>query len=1109
MYIFYTNNPDMRKRHIYKILLIMRLTTVILIASMLQVSASGFGQKLNYVRKSTTLLQLFKEIKAQTGYHVVWPEQDINTHTVITANFRNVPVTEVLNQSLRGLNLTYAIRGRTIVIKAINPSLIDKAKLILDSVHDFFLSIDVQGRVVDDRDEPLLGAIVKVKGSTMATSTNAVGNFELKQVPENAILLVSYLGFETKEIKAEKSLGTIKLILAIDDLKEVEINAGYYTVKNKVRTGAISRVSDEIIAAQPVGNPLTALTGRMAGVNIAQSSGVAGGNVNVEIRGRNSLRSDARDPLYLVDGVPYPSAPLTNNSMGVSILAGSSPLNYLNPLDIESIEVLKDADATAIYGSRGANGVVLIKTKSARNGKTEVGFNIYTGISKVSTILDLLNTSQYLEMRNEAFKNDGISPGLTDYDLNGSWDQHRYTDWQDVLIGGTAQLTNISASINGGNEFTQVAFRSNYNRQSTVFPGNFADQKGSASLTAGHASLNKKFKANFSSSYLLDNNNLPRVDLTNHILLAPNAPEPYTDNGDLNWAYNSTGAATWTNPMAAIRNVYQGRSVSFMSSAVLSYEPVRGLIIKSNLGYTNIRLRENLLNPVKAGNPATASLGSNYLSNNTIETWIAEPQLIWNPKVFKGRLEILLGSTFQKDDQKTEAVVGTGYTNDLLLKSISAAPTKTGTSSGSQYKYNALFARLNYNHQDKYILNLTARRDGSSRFGPGKQFANFGAVGAAWIFSEEKAFRSSLPFLSFGKFRASYGLTGSDKIGDYGFLDTYSASQPYQGGAGLTPTRLANPDYAWENNKKLEAAVDMGFLRDKLFFTISWYRNLSSNQLVGYSLPDITGFTSIQYNLPAVVQNTGLEFELNTSNVSGRNFTWKTAFNLTVPRNELVSYPNIAGSAYASAYTVGQSLYTPIGYHYLGVDPQNGLYTFEDLDGNGNDLDEADKKTADKGLESHAFGGLQNSFTYKSFQLDVFFQFVSKTARNPISLYGIPGAMGNQSAEVMERWQKQGDERSVQKFSQSLVADGPGLRFYYTLSSDYFSDASFIRLKNVSFSWNVPADWSRRLRLKGLKLYLQGQNLFTLTKYKGDPEVLNIKSLPSLTTLTAGIQVSL
>jgi TonB-linked SusC/RagA family outer membrane protein len=1107
MYHFYKYDTPTRVC-IVKSLIIMKLSFLLLIIPLLPASASSYAQGITLSKQNATLSEIFTELRKQTDYTFVYSNTQISNAKKISISVKDVQITDVLDRCFEDQALTYSISNYIITIK-------DKPQSFINRILKHFSAVIISGTVSDEQGIPLPGATVKLQGSRTTTRTDDKGFFSLNSDEESGVLNISYLGYVSERISFfPNNVGPFKVILKQESsgLEEVEINAGYYTVKDKERTGSISRVTAETINKQPVSNVLGALIGRMAGVNIEQQSGINGGGYKVEIRGINSLRADGREPLYLVDGVPYPSTRLTEINLGVSSINignGASPLNYLAPSDIESIEILKDADATAIYGSRGANGVVLITTKRGKTGKTSANINLNSGISKVGKKLDLLNTKEYLEMRKEAFANDGVIFKSTDYDINGTWDQNSFTDWQDVLIGGTAHSTNIQAGLNGGNEFTQFAFRGNYSRQTTVFPGDFADRKGSGSMTVNHISPNNRFKANFNAIYSTDNNNVPQIDLTSYITLAPNAPSLYDTQGNLNWALNSAGSSTWTNPLSTLRNRYTGASSDLISSATLEYKIWKSLFLKTNLGYTNIRLRENLINPISAQVPSSSAAGIHQIASNVMESYIIEPQISYEQVTGFGTLNILVGGTFQKDDQKKETLAGIGYTSDLLINNITAAPNKGGSSSDSQYKYNALFGRINYNIDSKYILNLTGRRDGSSRFGPGNQFANFGAAGVAWLFSKEALFKQWLPQISFGKIRGSYGITGSDQIPNYGYLDTYMAAQSYLDGSSINPSRLANSDYSWETNKKLEISLDLGFLNDKIFLSSSWYRNRSSNQLVGYPLPDLAGFPSVQYNLPATVENSGWEFELNTTNITSKNFSWKTNLNMSRPTNKLLSYPNLAGSGYFGIYTIGASLYQPFGYHYLGVNPSTGVYTFEDLNKNGNDTDAADKKVSEKALTSTLFGGIQNSLSFKSFQLDFLFQFAKKNVRNATSLFTTPGALGNQPTVVLRRWQKVGDETDIQKFSQITGTGTARQRFGYTLQSDKFDDASFIRLKNVSISWSAPSSFIQKLKLNSLKFYIQGQNLFTITKYLGDPEIPSFKTLPALTQVVAGIQLSL
>jgi hypothetical protein len=424
------------------------------------------------------------------------------------------------------------------------------------------------------------------------------------------------------------------------------------------------------------------------------------------------------------------------------------------------------------------------------------------------------------------------------------------------------------------------------------------------------------------------------------------------------------------------------------------------------------------------------------------------------------------------------------------------------------YRYDALYGRLSYNWQEKYLLNLTARRDGSSRFGSDRQFGSFGATGVGWIFSKERFIENNFSFLSFGKLRASYGTTGNDQIPDYQYLSTYSSiSNTYQGYTGLFPTQLTNPYFAWELVKKIEGGLELGFFKDRILASASYYRNRTGNQLVGFTLPFITGFPTIEYNLPAVVQNTGLELTLNTTNINTKSFSWTTAANLTVPGNKLIAFPNIENSGYNDRYVVGKSLFIQKLYHSTGVNPQTGLYSFSTKNASGIPSSPQDLYPT-KPITRKFYGGVDDQFSYKGFALDIFVQFVNQLGYNYKKSFPLAGASGqNQPVAALNRWRLPGDVTNTQRFG---TFNGSSVNNYYTFitqSDGIVTSASFVRLKNLALSYQLPVAWKNKLHLQTTRIYLQCQNLLTITKYQGmDPETGGL-NLPPLRMITGGIQI--
>jgi TonB-linked SusC/RagA family outer membrane protein len=959
---------------------------------------------------------------------------------------------------------------------------------------------------VSDAQGVLPGVTITLKNSTTQTITDKNGNF-LINAKIGDVLIFDYIGYLTHEVLITDQT-QIDVVLEPDAtlLDEVEINAGYYTVKDRERTGSIARVTAKDIEKQPVSNPLAAMQGRMAGVSITQTTGVPGGGFDVQIRGKNSLRAEGNTPLYIVDGIPFGSENLGNSTISVGILRnGISPLNVINPKDIESIEVLKDADATAIYGSRGANGVVLITTKKGKAGTTRFNVDSYTGIGHVSRKLNLMNTEQYLKMREQAFLNDGFTE-IPDYayDVNGTWDRDRYTDWQKEIIGGTAYTNSIHGSVSGGSETTRFLIGGTHYKETTVFPGDFAYRKAAVNFNINHSSADKRFEISLTGNYLIDKNDLMGIDLTNRAYtLSPNAPSPYTEDGELNWE-NST----WNNPYAQLEEKYLAKNHNLISNGMLIYRPFKDWEIKAGLGFSDSSLDEIKTSPHTMFDPAYglgSEVSSLMLNDARMQSWNFEPQILYNKEVFGGQFKAQIGATFQNRNRRQSGYYGWGFSSNNLINNLSAASNiiSLGTNN-SDYRYNALFGRINYDYKGRYFLNLTGRRDGSSRFGPGKRFANFGAIGVAWLFSREALFEN-ISWLSFGKLRGSYGTTGSDLIGDYKYMNIYGLTGVgYDGVMGLEPIQLFNPNFSWESNKKIEGALELGFLEDRLSLTVAHYRNRSSNQLVGIPLPGTTGFSTVTANLDATVENTGWEFELGSRIIDTENFKWNTSLNLTTPKNKLIAFPNLEGSTYANRYVIGHGLDIVRVYHYTGMNTETGIYEFEDYDGDGAITAENDREKIIS-MTPELFGGWQNSFQYKNWELDFLFQFVKQLGNNYNTYTSLPGTGNNLPTSFMDSWQSPSDTGNYQPYTTGLNTDIVNSHNKFINSDAAISDASFIRLKNLSISYKLPKFFDSA----DCSVYVLGQNLFIITKYKGaDPENRSSSSLPPLRIISMGINLS-
>lgn len=1096
---------------------IMKLCTFILLAGCLNLQATGYGQKISLSEKDAPLTKIFKEIQKQTGYHFLYISQQLEDAKKVTIQVKDADVDEVLTLCFKGQPFGYEIKERTIVIKLKDPTVAETNR---QPVMNEDL-VTVSGKVTDPQGNPLAGANVKVKGSNIGTTTDNLGRFTLSNLDENAILEISFVGHDpqTFQIKGKTFL-TIALGQKLAELDQAVVIA-YGTTSRRFTTGNIASVKAADIEKLPIQNPILALQGRVPGIEVTQLTGMPGGGATVRIQGRNSINSGL-DPLVVVDGVPFFTQLAGSGDLEYDMVQGGSPLNYINPADIESIDILKDADATAIYGSRAANGAILITTKKGKAGRTRLNFNLRQGWGQVGRKVDMLNTRQYLDMRYEAFRNNGTiwtAPSVSANDLK-VWDTTRYTDWQEELIGGKAQYTNLNASVSGGTAVMQYLVGATYNRQTTVFPGDFDDKVGSVHFNLNGASANQRFKIQLSGSYMYDQNHLPGIDLTQTSLFTePNAPALYKADGTLNWAPNAAGSSTWTNPLAdVVSSDFNNTTKNLISNINLSYQVLKGLEIRTSLGYTNMQTelyRPFRLERAAPENRPNATLVALF-GNRNMNTWIVEPMLQYSGQVSKGKIEVLLGTTIQKSSFSYLGINGSGFPTDGLMNILTAAKTITITNSTTGLtRYNALFGRLNCNWDDKYLLNLTARRDGSNKFGDNNKFNNFGSVGLGWIFSQENWINKYAPFLSFGKLRTSYGITGNDQIADFSYLSIYAITNPsvlFQNSFGLFPTNIPNPYLKWEETRKWQIGMDLGLFSDRILLGATFARNRSSNQLISYVLPSLSGFQTIVKNLPATIQNTSWEFTLNTVNIKTSHLTWSSSLNLTIPRNKLVNFPGIELTGYAGGFdgvVIGQPLGIKKLYSYAGINPANGKHLLIDRNGNANVG--ADLPNTYVAAQTTLYGGVSNTISYKGFQLDLLLQLVQK--RGPRDFYwyngllypgGFYATFSNQPVSVLNRWQKPGDNKPIPPFSTSNYSST------VTSSDAFYSyEASFVRLKNVSLSWQLPVGWLKKAHMSNAQLYFSGQNLHVFTKYRGiDPES-GATNLPPLQMWTMGLNLEL
>jgi TonB-linked SusC/RagA family outer membrane protein len=677
-------------------------------------------------------------------------------------------------------------------------------------------------------------------------------------------------------------------------------------------------------------------------------------------------------------------------------------------------------------------------------------------------------------------------------------------------LGGTANIHDIQLALSGGNQNTSFRLGGGVHNEGVIYDGDFGFRRMSGNLSINHISPNERLHVSINLNYganrnkLLNDADFVRFALT----LPPNAPKLYDESGDLNWAIVSEfgmPANSWSNPLSNLRKRHEIKGTNLIANAILSYNIADGFTVKSNLGYTKLDGTETVKAPIAAFSPTQGGLtGSSTFGSNQRSTWLAEPQATYIKTWGRHSINSVVGATWQENYYLYQSIMGTGYTSDVLLSSIRAAATKNFLADDEvQYRYQAFFGRMGYSFAGRYFLDLTGRRDGSSRFGPGRQYGNFGAAGAGWIFTEEEIMQGIKKVMDFGKIRASYGVTGNDQIGDYQFYDTYSiASDLFQGSVNLYPTALFNPEYRWEATRKIEAALELVFFESRISIQAAWYRNRSSNQLVNYQLPATTGFSSVNSNFDAVIENSGWEVNFNTRNIVTEKMQWTTAFNISIPRNKLIEFEGIEESPYANTFKVGQSLSVRRLYEWIGVDQTTGAHKFRDRNDDGRIISD-DDMIFTSSLDRRYFGGISNSVRYGPIEVSFLVQFSNQKANKYLA--ALPGRMGNQPIEVLERWRQEGDIVDIQRVSTNTRSIYG--RAYNTLfnSSYNIQSGSFARLKTLSISYQLPAKILKSVFVADASIYVQAQNLFTVTNFRGlDPETGSL-SLPPLRMITTGI----
>jgi TonB-dependent starch-binding outer membrane protein SusC len=1067
---------------------IMRLVTVSMIAFCLHVSARSVSQTITLSGTAMPLQKVFAEIKNQTGSLFFYRNEDLAGTTPVSVNLKATPLDKALNIILAGEPLSFTIQGNTIFLtrKSPPPALTNS---IVNQADTATQTVSVQGVVFNEEKTVMEGATVAVLSDRRLYTTNAAGLFNIPDVPLGSVILITNVGCSPYRIIVDrhKTSFSVQMNRLTNKLDDVQVIAYGTTTKGAV-TSPISSVKAKDIRDFPLGSFDQMLEGMAPGVFVQSASGAPGKTSYINIRGQNSFIGSA--PLVVVDGLPVLSDPLDDNTLGATHL---DPLASINPGDIESIDILKDAGSTAIYGSRAAGGVILVTTKRGKQGKTVITVNGTQGAGIPAGRLHLLGTKDYIALRREGFRNDNPGQPLPS-DL-ASLDSTTSTNWQNLLYKPTT-ISEYKIGLSGGNSLTQLYMSGGYRRETNPLSGKKGLERETFRLNLDHKEGKRlKISASIGAGRTSDQNAGDQAGGTfsaaSSGTAAPPDTKPYDSAGNFTFIPLASGAVG--NPLAIYSVKLNDVTTQLKTSVSVNYEIFDGFAFHTDMGYDYNTLAEKLYIPKKVNATLQNVLYDAEIQNNASNTYSLEPQFRlnrgWNNRA--DILETVIGTTFQKTESSSNTLYGLGFPSDDIQE-MSAASTTFGSSSSVTYAFNSLFGRVNYNHKGKYIVNTSFRRDGSSHFGPANRFGNFGAVSGAWVFSREK-FASGWNFLSNGKLRGSYGIVGNDAIGDFTYLDLWKPD-PYNNQPGSIPISASNPNVKWERTTKFDVGVDLGFFHDRIGLALNYFDNLTGNLLVTQPTPTQTGFISVPQNLPGQVRNSGIEIELNTVNIHSRDFQWSTKFNFTRQHNILKKFPGLdINPTYNTHYVIGKSLNLLWGYKFNGVDSKTGnpIYDGFNLDGTP-----TNPTALNPGLQvigssvAKYFGGMINNFAWKRFTLDVFLQFVQGYDEGSQLGYlnNSSAFTNNQLVDVLHRWQGQGDITNTPRSATANTAwwvnsgiDGASSRFV--------SDASYVRVKNISLGYSLPAKTLAGMKMSEVRIYASAENLAVFTHFKGiDPE---------------------
>lgn len=1073
----------------------------LLLAACLQANA----QKISFKEGNISLKQAFQKIEDVSKYKIAYNETQLDMNKTVRLDQTNKDVLDILSEILSETGYIYSVKDNYIIITSEQQQKKQKTKKIT-------------GLVVDENGEPVIGANVIEKGTTNGTVTDIDGRYSLS-VPESSVLTVSYIGYADKEVRV--GTGTIIDVSLLEDTQALDevVVVGYGTMKKSDLTGSVVNVNQEQLRNLPATSIDQKLVGQVAGVQIQQVSGAPGAGTAIKIRGNGSI-SAGNDPLYVVDGMPYSSG--FNQNL--------NPMSFINPNDIESITVLKDASSTAIYGSRGANGVIMITTKRGNYDQTDVSVSSMVGVQQVPQKgrPKMMSQYQFAELQREKIgmkvrQMEKREPTNADYpaeylpeNLKGEG-----TDWYDLILQN-ALIQEHTISVNKGGKESRLNFSMGYYNQEGVLKYTGLERYSGKLTMESNLGKHVKVGASLQPTFIQQkrtNTNANRDDVVGVATWGNPVMSPYDEDGNLipyiqspTSKYHS--AWSFMNPLYVLRETVQKQDdFQNLGIAFIEWEIIQGLKAKSSLNTNFASTKYNQYIPSTVGGankPPTAGTGKSTNNRGTSFNWLIENTLTYE-KTFakKHRINAMLGYTAQRSKTDNISLNADPYANDLIQTINAAQAIKSWGQTIDEWSMVSYLGRINYSYEDKYLLTATFRSDGSSRFGDKNRFASFPSVAAAWRVSEEKFLKNN-PVIDNLKLRLSYGKSGNNNIGNYAHLASVSADSYIFSDTQVTGSNvgISNPYLTWEESDQIDAGVDVSLFKNRLSFVLDYYYRRSKNMLLKDVIPAITGFTSQMVN-KGNIRNTGFEMSINATPVASA-FTWNVNFNLSLNRNKVISL-NDNGDRILAGSNDGNSTHVtvvgkPIGQFFGFV--FDGLYTIEDLQNPDvaknaqayeggvryKDLDN-DGVISDM-LDYTIIGnphpdfiyGLTNTFTYKDFDLSIIMngqcggKVVNGLRQSIDNLQGF----FNVGEEWVNRWRSVDNPGDGRHYGVPPLTPSLGHR----MSDLWIEDATYLRISNITFGYSLPQQLMRKTGfIKVCRFYLTAQNLATFTKYSGaNPE---------------------